>query len=173
MRHQSCWNGAIHLHFYVYWGNFKHWYRNAPVLDVWTCHRNLTVYVDQTSWRRWGSGIKRHRYFASKWIIYNMEIQQNVVAVSLCLRGHLVSFISNALLHIEAYTKWPTFPDDIFKCIFLNANIWISIKIPLQFIPEGPINNVPASVMITVLSLSELSLSEFNDAIMRYSTTSS
>ena len=29
------------------------------------------------------------------------------------------------------------FADDIFKCIFLNENAWISIKIPLKFIPEG------------------------------------
>ena len=35
------------------------------------------------------------------------------------------------------------FPDDIFKCIFLNKNEWISIKISLQFVPEGTINNIP------------------------------
>ena len=38
------------------------------------------------------------------------------------------------------------FPDDIFKCIFLNENVLISIKISLQFVPEGPINNIPALV---------------------------
>ena len=32
------------------------------------------------------------------------------------------------------------FPHDICKCIFLNENVWISIKISL-FVPEGPINN--------------------------------
>ena len=25
--------------------------------------------------------------------------------------------------------------DDIFKCIFLNENVWISIKISLKFVP--------------------------------------
>ena len=34
------------------------------------------------------------------------------------------------------------FPDDIFKCIFLNENVWISIKISLKFVPKGPINNI-------------------------------
>ena len=29
-----------------------------------------------------------------------------------------------------------------FKCIFLNEHISISIKIPLKFVPEGPINNI-------------------------------
>ena len=40
------------------------------------------------------------------------------------------------------------FADDIFKCIFLNENAWISIKISLKFVPQGPINNIPALVQI-------------------------
>ena len=38
------------------------------------------------------------------------------------------------------------FADDIFKCIFLKENVWIAIKIPLKFVPRGPINNIPALV---------------------------
>ena len=38
------------------------------------------------------------------------------------------------------------FPDDIFKCIFVIENVWISIKISLKFVPTGPINNIPALV---------------------------
>ena len=34
----------------------------------------------------------------------------------------------------------------IFKCIFLNENMWISIKISLKFGPKGSINNIPALV---------------------------
>ena len=40
------------------------------------------------------------------------------------------------------------FPDDIFKCIFLNENVWISIKISLKFVPKVPIDNIPALVQI-------------------------
>ena len=40
------------------------------------------------------------------------------------------------------------FPDDIFKCIFLNENVLIPIKISLKFVPKGPINNIPALVQI-------------------------
>ena len=36
------------------------------------------------------------------------------------------------------------FADDIFKCIFLNQNVWISIEISLKFVPKGPIKNSPA-----------------------------
>ena len=40
------------------------------------------------------------------------------------------------------------FPDDIFKCIFLNENSPISIKISLKFVPKSPINNIPSFVQI-------------------------
>ena len=36
------------------------------------------------------------------------------------------------------------FPDDIFKCIFFNENVLISINISLKFVPKGKINNIPA-----------------------------
>ena len=38
------------------------------------------------------------------------------------------------------------FPDNIFKCIFLNENVWILIKISLKFVPKGPINDIPSLV---------------------------
>ena len=40
------------------------------------------------------------------------------------------------------------FPDNIFKCIFLNENIQISIRISLNFVPQSPINIIPALVQI-------------------------
>ena len=63
----------------------------------------------------------------------------------------------NWVLSFRSYTLFNTmgprqdgrhFPDDIFKCIFLNENIRISIKISLKFVPKGPINNIPALVQI-------------------------
>ena len=40
------------------------------------------------------------------------------------------------------------FADDIFNHIFLNKNVWISIKISLKFVPKGPIDNIAALVQI-------------------------
>ena len=40
------------------------------------------------------------------------------------------------------------FADDIFKCIFLNENVWISITISLNCFPQGPINDIPALIQI-------------------------
>ena len=40
------------------------------------------------------------------------------------------------------------FADDIFKCISLNENVWIPIKISLKFVPKGPINHIPSLAQI-------------------------
>ena len=65
------------------------------------------------------------------------------------------------------------FTDDIFKCIFLSENIWISIKISLKFVHKGSINNIPALVQIMAWHqpgdkpLSEPMLTQFTDAYMQ------
>ena len=40
------------------------------------------------------------------------------------------------------------FADNMFKCIFLNENVWIPNKISLKFVSKGPINYIPALVQI-------------------------
>ena len=42
------------------------------------------------------------------------------------------------------------FADDMFKCIFLNENVWILIEISLKFVSKGSINNNPALFQIMV-----------------------
>ena len=69
------------------------------------------------------------------------------------------------------------FPDDIFKWIFLYDSIYISIKISLKFVPQGPINNIPGLVQIMAWrltgdkSLSETILAFVGDAYMRHSAS--
>ena len=71
------------------------------------------------------------------------------------------------------------FPDDIFKCIFLNENVWISIKISLKFVPKGPINIIPVLFQIIAWRrpgdkpLSEPMVILFTDAYMRHSASMS
>ena len=73
----------------------------------------------------------------------------------------------------------PYFPDDIFKCIFLNENVSIAIKMSLKFIPMGPINNIPALVQIMPWRrpgdkpLSEPMIVSFTDTYMRHSASMS
>ena len=55
-----------------------------------------------------------------------------------CTRNYLL--VQNELL-----THWGR---DKMAAIFLNENVWISIKISRKFVSNGPINNIPALVQI-------------------------
>ena len=71
------------------------------------------------------------------------------------------------------------FADDVFKCNFMNENVWIPNKISLKFVHEGPINNISALVQILARRrigdkpLSEPMMTQFNDAYMRHSASMS
>ena len=58
---------------------------------------------------------------------------------------HLTSGLVNSL---RPRQNGRHFPDDIFKWIFVNANVWILIKISLKFVSKGLINHIPALVQI-------------------------
>ena len=69
----------------------------------------------------------------------------------------IASYVKQPLVPCNLITLRPRqngrhFADEIFKWIFLNENvwIWIPIKITLKFVPQGPINNIPALVQIMV-----------------------
>ena len=65
--------------------------------------------------------------------------------------------------HIEAETNARHFPDDIFQCIFLNENVWISINISLNFVLRGQINNIPEKKLCPEVQL-------FMQSVMRRRT---
>ena len=66
------------------------------------------------------------------------------------------------------------FSDNIFKCISLNEQAWIWIKIPLKFVAKGPINNITVLVQIMAWRrpgdkpLSEPMMTQFTGAYMRH-----
>ena len=66
---------------------------------------------------------------------------------------YISGFLLDVITHPCFNTLGPTqnghhFTDDILKCIFLNENVWISIKISLKFVLKGPITNIPALLQI-------------------------
>ena len=72
---------------------------------------------------------------------------------SLCMYNpcHLIKCVGVSLFLINTLRPRQNEPhsaDDIFKCIFLNENVRIPIKISLKFVPKGPINNMPSLVQI-------------------------
>ena len=61
------------------------------------------------------------------------------------------------------------FPEDIFKAIFVNENIWLSIWISLKFVLRGLITNITALVQIMAWRRpGDRPLSE--QTVVRYST---
>ena len=72
-------------------------------------------------------------------------------------------WVTVTLLDLSHWGKDRTvanFPD-ILKCIFLNENIWISIKILPKLVSKVPINNIPSLVHIMAwCQLGDKSLSE-------------
>ena len=88
---------------------------------------------------------------------YISQCLQNMTNILLNIRG--CSIHNSELLKILWYlhsvfnTLRPRqngrhFTDYVFKCIFLNENVWISLRISLEFVPKGLINNIPPLVQI-------------------------
>ena len=72
---------------------------------------------------------------------FTKDVHPCLAKLSLKFNGALVNRLrpkQNGLL----------FPDDIFKCIFWNQNVWISLKSSLKFVPKVRINNIPAFVPV-------------------------
>ena len=61
---------------------------------------------------------------------------------------NLGTYYTDAINTLRPRRNGQHFADDIFKHIFFNWNVWISIKISLKFVPKGPIYNIPALVQI-------------------------
>ena len=57
-------------------------------------------------------------------------------------------FIDPLIITLRQRQNGRHFADDIFKCIFLNENGWISLKISLKFVPKVPIDNILTLVQI-------------------------
>ena len=80
-----------------------------------------------------------------------------VIASWLSTKESAATILTNTWSHLQPFPNVNTlrqrqngrhFPDDIFKWIFLNEHVWISINISLKFVPRGPINNIPTLVQV-------------------------
>ena len=76
-------------------------------------------------------------------------ILHSVNAINNNLINNLIKLQSGLTITLRPRQNGRHSPDDILKCIFLNENVWISIKISLKFVPPGsPNNKFPALVQI-------------------------
>ena len=98
-------------------------------------------------------GLPTERARASASTILTMLNQNNSFTPRLTLHVLVSHIWVGKLSHHRFNTLRPRqnghhFAGDISRCIFLNANVWIPIKISLKFIPKGPVNNIPTLVQI-------------------------
>ena len=108
-------------------------------------------------WCSWYNGVWM-RHFRCCWIksllMLTLPQKNSIFLLWFGGKGILTyCFWRDSLKHLTINTLRPRqdgrhFPDDIFKCIFLNENVLISIKISLKFVPKGPINNIPSLIQI-------------------------
>ena len=94
-----------------------------------------------------------------RWLKVNIEFgiyqnKENILCSSIKINtfGELGEHIE-AETRIRLNTLRPRqdgrhFPDDIFKCICLNENVWISLTISLKCVRKVRINNIPLLVQI-------------------------
>ena len=116
--HKDQWRGALMFSFICVWINS--WVNNCEAGDLrrYRAHDDVIVMQD----------------------IYSYDINTVIPEYS--------KVISRGINISRPRQDGRHFPDDIFKCIFLNENAYISIKISLKFVSRGPINNIPALVQI-------------------------
>ena len=84
---------------------------------------------------------------AECWLVHGwvgVGVGVDLIPVDECL----LPFASVKLNPLRPRQNGRHFAGDIFKCIFLNENVWIPITISLKFVPKGPINNIPVLVQI-------------------------
>ena len=72
------------------------------------------------------------------------------------------------------WTKWPLYRRRLFKCIFMNLQCCILIRISLKFVPKGPIANNSALVKVMAWCRTgakpspEVILTQFTDAYIQH-----
>ena len=91
------------------------------------------------------------KYDQTKWKTRNEPIQSHIYWISIGYIAYDMMYCSWRLSVINTLRPRQNgrhFADDIFKHIFLNENVCISIKMSLKFVLKGQISNIPALVQI-------------------------
>ena len=109
---------------------------------VWGIHRDR--WIPRTKGQQRGKCFHLMTSSCHRCMLYEDEFILSFVAPQHLIFPYNKGWLGN---HFELNTLRPRqngchFADDSFKCIFLNENVWIPIKISLKFVPKGPINNI-------------------------------
>ena len=119
---------------------------------TWTKNDTLPVWPFGTNI---SENCLRHNNFPSRIYLWKCRLQTRGDLVSVSVNITLDKGVKKVQLEISWHINalrliqngW-LFADENFTCIFLNENVWISLKISLKFFPEVRINNIPSLVQI-------------------------
>ena len=121
---------------------------NVNILESWTlsnCWRSYTAHFINIRYVMLFNGVNVGPVDIN-WIdIINFPIFSRVASQAL---GHRTRASENFVNTLRPRQNGRHFPDDIFKWFCLNENVSVAIKISLNFVPKGPINNIPTLVQI-------------------------
>ena len=119
------------------------------VVCIYICHNSqfLYAYLNTTQNKVHITDVTHHQ----KMLITKQEVTwycSKLHSVSQTCSNNRMSSINFCVNTLRPRQNGHNFPDDIFKCIFLNESICISLKIWLHSFPKFRINNNPALVQI-------------------------
>ena len=73
---------------------------------------------------------------------------ENKSALTFTICHHWVRYRRKTINSLRPRQNRRHFADDILKCVFLNENEWISLRISLKFVSKVRINNIPSLFQI-------------------------
>ena len=100
---------------------------------------NDIIYLSQHWFRQWLVAYSTPIHYLNQFCLLDWSDYSSV--------GYLAQLIT-LINRLRPRQNGHHFPDDIFKWIFLNENVSISMDISLKFVSNGPINNIPSLVQI-------------------------
>ena len=134
--------------------------RYNSMADFGLARSQWEAVLQSTDVSHWlGANLKSAMWFCHSWaqfnsVYFNGELGQGLVITSNNNKNKKQKQRLLLLTHVISVNKLRPrqsgrhFSDDFLKCIFLNENMWVSIKISLMFVPKVWINNIPALVQI-------------------------
>ena len=141
-------------HFPRYWPFVRGIHRspvNSPHKDQW---RGALIFSLIWDWiidwvnNREAGDLRRHRPHYNVTVMARIQMKTHIRKCQLPRINLHRSSRSTWFNTLRPRWNEQHFADDIFKLIFFNGNVWISIKISLKFVPNGPIKNILALVQI-------------------------
>ena len=131
-----------------FWNTYLRWVGSLRFI----CGSGTRRFHLRMSGPKMGSGVsptvRMSQWWSRWWPPWDAPRHQKVALLILSRRAHALP-LRLVVVRYDLNTLRPRkngrhFADDMFKCIFLNVNVWIPIEISMTFVPKGSLNNNPA-----------------------------